>query len=645
MIMLLQRIAIVLTVVLVAAPVQPPPGEQLDPVEVRQQLGWYGCLDFGVIPTDPARWDEKFQTIFFGNMPKEYRPKYLEAFAKLREANRTYWKERAELFATIHPLFEPSEIKGELKRANETAERAKKEYEDALTRNHPEIANARVWSSMRLNRALDQRRTCEAMLNGDYTLAAEDRIHWHEMRHLWWNKHRLGYYPEWRDPEKQTEYWNALAEEVILLCEKTTEACQQQTEEQKKRIDEFKKLPIDEMLYEDLPNKYWRASSFRGGFHATLPLTDEQKLRMKNDEPVLLTSESGDEGFRFADYEFLTELRDAEREAWKIEETPELATLAIDQTEVARWDGSYSLHPLIRAIAERIEGIDMKPLQTSVGLGVQGGAGFGTVIGGERVETTLSLPQLPSMRSRIVAGMGRGEIDVVDSTAHPALNALIRGEKDIVFSVQLSQAEIDDAQKGEKEVELVMVPFAKDALVFLQNRQNPVRGLTREQYREVLGGKLTFWKEAGGFGGEIESVQRYENFGNERLVQALLALDAATFEAFRSKSYDAFTGTMGGFISGSGGERHVHLERTPGSIAFSSYHYDRYMAPSTLSRAMAVDGVFPSADTIESGEYPLVYECVLVHRKDPGEKIERFVQWLLSDEGQRLVRSVGYVPK
>ena len=44
------------------------------------------------------------------------------------------------------------------------------------------------------------------------------------------------------------------------------------------------------------------------------------------------------------------------------------------------------------------------------------------------------------------------------------------------------------------------------------------------------------------------------------------------------------------------------------------------------------------------GEYPLVYKTVLVHRKEPGEKVERFVQWLLSEEGQRLVRSVGYVP-
>ena len=62
------------------------------------------------------------------------------------------------------------------------------------------------------------------------------------------------------------------------------------------------------------------------------------------------------------------------------------------------------------------------------------------------------------------------------------------------------------------------------------------------------------------------------------------------------------------------------------------------------TRVMAVNGVLPSAETIASGKYPLVYECVLVHRKNPGEKVERFIQWLLSDEGQRLVRSVGYVP-
>ena len=86
------------------------------------------------------------------------------------------------------------------------------------------------------------------------------------------------------------------------------------------------------------------------------------------------------------------------------------------------------------------------------------------------------------------------------------------------------------------------------------------------------------------------------------------------------------------------------LEQSPMSIAYSIYHYDRYMVFNPNTRVMAVNGVLPRAETIASGEYPLVYECVLVHRKNPGEKVERFVQWLLSDEGQRLVRSVGYVP-
>ena len=83
---------------------------------------------------------------------------------------------------------------------------------------------------------------------------------------------------------------------------------------------------------------------------------------------------------------------------------------------------------------------------------------------------------------------------------------------------------------------------------------------------------------------------------------------------------------------------------SPGGIAYSIYHYDRYMVFNVYTRVMGVNGVFPNAETIASEEYPLVYECVLVHRKNPGKKVERLVRWLLSDEGQKLVRYVGYVP-
>jgi phosphate transport system substrate-binding protein len=203
------------------------------------------------------------------------------------------------------------------------------------------------------------------------------------------------------------------------------------------------------------------------------------------------------------------------------------------------------------------------------------------------------------------------------------------------------------------EEDIVYVPFAKDAFIFLQHRHNPVRSLTLEQYQGIFSGRYMkehstavrgaadgfnmtnlyqSWKDVGGFGGAIKPFIRNVESGSEELMQTLVMKDIEIHARFRPQRLNS----MGMIFE--------ELESSPTGIAYSIYHYDRYMVFNPNTRVMAVNGVFPNAETIASGEYPLVYDVVLVHRKEPGERVERFVEWLLSEEGQALVRSVGYVP-
>jgi phosphate transport system substrate-binding protein len=229
----------------------------------------------------------------------------------------------------------------------------------------------------------------------------------------------------------------------------------------------------------------------------------------------------------------------------------------------------------------------------------------------------------------------RGQTTTLTNT-YPALMAVIHKEKDIAFSARgISQAEID-ANKTlgmvGLDVELVTVPFAKDAFVFLQNRQNPVRSLTLQQYQRIFSGQCKTWKDVGGFGGDIKPFIRNVESGSEELMQTLVMWGTPIHKDYQPVRLGGMSIVFD------------ELKNTPGGIAYSIYHYDRYMMFSANTRVMAVNGVFPNAKTIASGEYPLVYKCVLVHRKNPGERVEKFVEWLLSEEGQKLVRSVGYVP-
>jgi WD40 repeat protein len=558
----------------------------------------YSLVDSGELSLDPAQWDDADRKMLFQNMPPQYHQQYTDALAKLLAANLAYWNERAELFRIIHPPLREEDW--------DTLEEQSRERE-VLSGNY---------------------RAAARRMNREY---GRDILHHRTI-------HAFAVLPNLVDPEKETEYWNACAEELIFLFDTTADIFLKKAEEQKKFAEEFRQM--EKIDKERLPGGLQTATAFRSfGFSwehplltdeqaeqrakygwythtadrsITIPLSDEQKALFAKDEPIIRSIELGrfpGHTFpRFAEWEHLKEARDAELEAWKIDATPELAKLAIEQEDIVRWDASFTLHALARGIAERCEGIDTTPLQTSSGHGIMAAHGFAVLMSSDADRNkTLSFD--------------------------PNLAALIQGEKDFIFlSRQLSKEEADEW--GEQ---LVVVPFAKDSLVFLQNKYNPVRDLPLEQYRDIFSGKQEhYWS----YGGDIKLFIRPENLTKAETVRMLLDLDV---EEFKKRAYSVHTGTIGGIITGTAWSTRLE-DAHSGGIAFSSYHYNRYVAPSTITRTMAVDGVFPNAETIASGEYPLVYEVVLVHRKNPGERVERFVEWLLSEEGQALVRSVGYVP-
>ena len=59
----------------------------------------------GRLSTDLTQWSAEKRQSFFGNFPPEHHQRYLDTYAKLREASRAYFKVRGELFEILHPRF------------------------------------------------------------------------------------------------------------------------------------------------------------------------------------------------------------------------------------------------------------------------------------------------------------------------------------------------------------------------------------------------------------------------------------------------------------------------------------------------------------------------------------------------------------
>ncbi|MBQ8858722.1 MAG: substrate-binding domain-containing protein [Clostridia bacterium] len=195
--------------------------------------------------------------------------------------------------------------------------------------------------------------------------------------------------------------------------------------------------------------------------------------------------------------------------------------------------------------------------------------------------------------------------------------AIVDGETDILFCAAPSAAQKQYA--AEQGVELVYVPIGLEGFVFFVNENNPVDNLTVEQIRKIYAGEYTNWAEVGGARRVINPVTRLAGSGSQ-----------TAFEAF-----------MGDYPIG----KKSPLAITGGSLGFSFRYYMDGIVENDAVKMLSLNGVYPSAENIQNGSYPVVASFYAIYRADnENENVQALVDWLLSEEGQTLIRETGYVP-
>ena len=270
----------------------------------------------------------------------------------------------------------------------------------------------------------------------------------------------------------------------------------------------------------------------------------------------------------------------------------------------------------------------------------------GEVLGLEMLWVIPTLPRGFGLAERIVAikppaDGGPVSADVLramqmssgHSTTHNAYVRLIRDQTADLLLEARAPSPDEQALAKKQKVELDIRPVALDAFVFLANQANPVTGLCLDAIRAIYSGKAKDWGQVGGVAGKLTAYQRERNSGSQELMQSLVMKDRKMIEA----------PTM--IASGMAGPFN-RLEADRSGLAYSVFYYEQNMAPNRATKLLEVDGVLPSAETISSRTYPLVAEVYLVSRLDlqPDSPAARLRDWLLTPEGQAVVKKSGYIP-
>jgi phosphate transport system substrate-binding protein len=218
------------------------------------------------------------------------------------------------------------------------------------------------------------------------------------------------------------------------------------------------------------------------------------------------------------------------------------------------------------------------------------------------------------------------------STTPLAYEALVEGRADIIFCYAPSAEQEDLA--AAQGLEYRLTPVCVDAFVFFVNKNNPVRNLTAAQIRGIYSGRITNWKELGGDDEEIVPYQRDPGSGSQTAF--LKIMDG---EELMTPPMSRVILGMGGMIS-----RVADYENNAGALGYSFRFFTQEMERNEEIALVSIDGVEPSVSNIQNRRYPFSETLYAVTAGTESPHVRELLDWIVSDQGQRLVAKTGYVP-
>ena len=226
--------------------------------------------------------------------------------------------------------------------------------------------------------------------------------------------------------------------------------------------------------------------------------------------------------------------------------------------------------------------------------------------------------------------------NVLCSTTAEAYTNLINGDVDMIFGAMPSEEQEEEAAQNGVEFEYHQI--LTGGFVFFVNVDNPVDSLTLEQLQGIYRGDITNWKEVGGNDEEIAAFQREEGSGSQTGLYQFVLPKEEVMKA--PESY--YFSTMGGIVDAYG---NAEYDNGINAIGYSYYYYVVNMKTNDKLKLIRIDGIEPSKETISAGTYPFCNPVVAVVRKgtDSDSKVYTIIDWIMSEEGEKLADDLGYV--
>ena len=189
--------------------------------------------------------------------------------------------------------------------------------------------------------------------------------------------------------------------------------------------------------------------------------------------------------------------------------------------------------------------------------------------------------------------------------------------------IGLSSRALKDA---EKESGLKETVLAYDGIAIIVNPENPVSDLSIEQIAAIYTGKITNWAEVGGADAEIVLIGREAGSGTRDGFESITGTtDKCAYRQELTSTGDVIT----------------TVSQNPDAIGYASL-----ASLKDSVKALNVDGVTPSEETVKDGSYKVQRPFVLVTKDGTklSDAAQKFFDFALSKDAASLISAAGAVP-